>query len=72
MAHAEGTSLNRVATSATTHCLTGCGIGEFSGSEEQYSYNVRYNLRRLTHAVETGQGGFVVHPGFRKALSIGG
>jgi hypothetical protein len=31
-AHAEGTSsLNRLATSATTHCLTGCAIGEFTG-----------------------------------------
>src|SRR2546422_9763369 len=30
-AHAEGTSLNRLAVSATTHCLTGCAIGEFAG-----------------------------------------
>jgi hypothetical protein len=30
-AHAEGTSLNRLAASATTHCLTGCAIGEFAG-----------------------------------------
>src|SRR5436309_11431545 len=30
-AHAEGTSLNRLAVSATTHCLTGCAIGEFVG-----------------------------------------
>ena len=29
-AHA-GASLNRVAASATTHCLTGCAIGEISG-----------------------------------------
>jgi hypothetical protein len=26
-----GTSLNRLALSATTHCLTGCAIGELSG-----------------------------------------
>jgi Domain of unknown function (DUF4396) len=26
-----GTSLNRLAVSATTHCLTGCAIGEFAG-----------------------------------------
>ncbi len=25
------TSLNRLAVSATTHCLTGCAIGEFAG-----------------------------------------
>jgi len=37
MGHAQGhtagggTSLNRLAVSATTHCLTGCAIGEFSG-----------------------------------------
>jgi hypothetical protein len=32
-AHAEGSgaNLNRLAVSATTHCLTGCAIGEFLG-----------------------------------------
>jgi len=30
VAHAE-TSLNRLAASATTHCLTGCAIGEILG-----------------------------------------
>ena len=30
-AHAHGGSLNRLAVSATTHCLTGCAIGEVSG-----------------------------------------
>jgi Domain of unknown function (DUF4396) len=32
-AHSEapGATLNRLAVSATTHCLTGCAIGEFSG-----------------------------------------
>src|SRR5512133_361958 len=32
-AHAANgsTSLNRLAVSATTHCLTGCAIGEFAG-----------------------------------------
>jgi hypothetical protein len=29
--HAEATSLNRLAVSATTHCLTGCAIGEIVG-----------------------------------------
>jgi hypothetical protein len=30
-AHEHDTSLNRLAISATTHCLTGCAIGEISG-----------------------------------------
>jgi hypothetical protein len=30
-AAADGTSLNRLAVSATTHCLTGCAIGEVAG-----------------------------------------
>ena len=30
-AHAHGSSLNRSAFSATTHCLTGCAIGEVLG-----------------------------------------
>ena len=30
-AMATGQALNRLAVSATTHCLTGCAIGEFSG-----------------------------------------
>jgi hypothetical protein len=29
--HGEGKSLNRLATSATNHCLTGCVIGEVVG-----------------------------------------
>ena len=29
--HAKGASLNRVALSATVHCLTGCAIGEVLG-----------------------------------------
>jgi hypothetical protein len=29
--HAPGASLNRLAVSATTHCLTGCAIGEVVG-----------------------------------------
>jgi hypothetical protein len=31
MAHAEARDLNRVAISATLHCLTGCAIGEVLG-----------------------------------------
>lgn len=31
MSHFEGQSLNRVALSATLHCLTGCAIGEVLG-----------------------------------------
>jgi hypothetical protein len=29
--HAQAASLNRLASSATTHCLTGCAIGEIVG-----------------------------------------
>jgi Domain of unknown function (DUF4396) len=29
--HTDASELNRLAISATTHCLTGCAIGEFSG-----------------------------------------
>jgi Domain of unknown function (DUF4396) len=29
--HVHRASLNRLAASATTHCLTGCAIGEFAG-----------------------------------------
>lgn len=42
------------------------GVGD-----EQYSFTVRYNLRRLAHAIDTDQGEFVIHPAFRKALSVG-
>jgi len=31
MSHFEGQSLNRIAFSATVHCLTGCAIGEVLG-----------------------------------------
>lgn len=31
MSHGTGQSLNRIAFSATTHCLTGCAIGEVLG-----------------------------------------
>jgi len=31
MSHHTGHSLNRIAFSATTHCLTGCAIGEVMG-----------------------------------------
>jgi len=31
MAHGDGESLNRLAFSATVHCLTGCAIGEVLG-----------------------------------------
>jgi hypothetical protein len=30
-AHTQGAGLNRLAVSATTHCLTGCAIGEVIG-----------------------------------------
>ncbi len=45
---------------------------ELSSSEELYAYAVRFNLRRLTHPVETGGARYVVHPAFRKALAVSG
>jgi hypothetical protein len=38
--------------------------------EDLYSHTTQFNLRRLTHPVETGLGRFVVHPAFRRALAI--
>ncbi len=46
------------------------GIRLNATGDEQYSYNVRYNLRRLTQQTKTGQATYVVHPAFRSALSI--
>jgi hypothetical protein len=46
------------------------GVRMHADHAEQYSFQVRYNLRRLLHAVANGQGRFVVHPAFRTALHI--
>ncbi len=43
-----------------------------SGAKELYAYAVQFNLRRLTHPIETGNGRFVIHPMFRVALAVGG
>ena len=40
------------------------------GSDETYSYMVRYNLRHLLHHIENGRARVVVHPAFRTALGI--
>jgi len=46
------------------------GVRMNATNETQFSFEVRYNLRRLQHAIEIGQGMFTVHPAFRPALSI--
>jgi hypothetical protein len=46
------------------------GVCMHATKDSQFSYEVRYNLRRLEHAIESGQGVFTVHPAFRAALSI--
>jgi hypothetical protein len=48
------------------------GVRMHADGSEQYSFQVRYNLRRLLHALRTGQGSVVVHPAFRVALGSGG
>ncbi len=46
------------------------GIRLNASGEEQYSYDVRYNVRRLLHQISTRKATFVVHPAFRAALGI--
>ena len=46
------------------------GIRLSASGDEEYSYDVRYNVRRLLHLVETGKATLVVHPAFRTALAI--
>jgi hypothetical protein len=47
------------------------GVRMNATNETQFSFEVRYNLRRLEHAIEIGHGVFTVHPAFCAALSIG-
>lgn len=42
-----------------------------SSTKELFAYAVQFNLRRLTHPIETGSGRFVIHPMFRVALAVG-
>jgi hypothetical protein len=46
------------------------GVHLQATNENQFSFEVRYNLRKLEHAIEIGQGVYTVHPAFRAALSI--
>jgi hypothetical protein len=46
------------------------GVYMSATRDSQYSFEVRYNLRRLEHAIEIGQGLYTIHPAFRAALSI--
>jgi hypothetical protein len=46
------------------------GVRSKDDGREQYSYDVRYNVRRLLGRVDRGSARFVVHPAFRAALGI--
>lgn len=46
------------------------GVRMRATGEDEYSFSVRYNLGRLLHALESGQGSVVIHPAFHRALSI--
>lgn len=46
------------------------GIRLSATGEEQYSYDVRYDIRRLLHQTQTLKASFAVHPAFRAALGI--
>lgn len=46
------------------------GIKRRSDGEEEFAYQAQFNLRKLLHPVSQGKASFVVHPGFRTALSI--
>ncbi len=46
------------------------GIVDPTSQTEKYSYQVRFNLRQLTHAVAKNEARYVIHPAFRAALGI--
>lgn len=46
------------------------GVEMAADQAVQFSYQVRYNIRRLLHAVRTGQGRLGIHPAFHVALSV--
>jgi hypothetical protein len=46
------------------------GSADPNTDTERYSYSVRFNLRQITHPIETGTASYVVHPAFRAALGI--
>ena len=46
------------------------GIERSSDGTDQYAYTVHYNISRLMHIVQTGDGRCIVHPAFRDALDI--
>ncbi len=56
--------LNRLAVSATTHCLTGCAIGEILGmASVAVGFAVAYPFAFLAnrHPIARGKGHAVVH-----------
>ena len=46
------------------------GVRMHNTADEQYSFSVRYNVRRLKNALATRTGALTVHPAFRPALSV--
>ena len=46
------------------------GVRKADEGVPRFAYNVRYNLRQLEAAIETGNASFVVHPAFRPALGM--
>ena len=44
------------------------GVQETGQDDPIYSYQVRYNVQKLTLLLDRGRAGLVIHPAFRKAL----
>jgi Domain of unknown function (DUF4396) len=68
----SGTSVGRLATSATVHCLTGCGLGEVAGDALGTGLNLS-NLNTLLLGLLFGIiGGFAlgIRPWLREGLSL--
>jgi hypothetical protein len=72
-AHAGAPSLNRLAVSATTHCLTGCAIGEVLGLvlATWWGWNVLPSIGRGSLALGLGIAWVVAFPVNRWLLSRG-
>jgi hypothetical protein len=45
------------------------GIQDNDTREERYSHDVRFNLRQLTHPIQSGRAQYSLHPAFRAALA---
>lgn len=47
------------------------GVAGAGEAADQFAYNMRYNIPRLVHLVDSGGHSLVVHPAFRMALAVG-